>query len=128
MTFHSFYVLTILRIALNERVTYDKKLFAIYNPKAKCVEVRLDAEMHISFNYQKCNTTVHLDKPSNIAYIPRLAREEPKLYAKLFSRDGSLLEYIEAMKSLIKYSIHCIYHCYIQLLLYNCYSFLDSST
>lgn len=45
-----------------------KKLFTIYSPETECVEVSLNA-----------NTTVHLDKPSNIAYLPRLAREEYEL-------------------------------------------------
>lgn len=69
----------------------QKKLFAIYSPKTECVKVSLNA-----------NTTVHLDKPSNTTYLPRLAREEPEIYAKLFSRDGDLQEYVETMKSLIK--------------------------
>lgn len=60
-----------------------KIIFAMYNPETDCVEVNLDAEIHISFNCQKCNATVHPDAPSDIAYLTRLAREEPGLYAKL---------------------------------------------
>ena len=74
-----------------------KIIFAMYNPETDCVEVSLNAEIHVSFNYQKCNATVRLDEPSDIAYHARLAREEPGLYAKLASRDGGLQGYVEAM-------------------------------
>ena len=58
-----------------------KIFFAMYNPKNDCVEVSLDEQIHVSFNCQKCNASVHLDEPSDIAYLTRLAREEPALYA-----------------------------------------------
>ncbi len=74
-----------------------KTIFAMYNPETDCVNVRLDELIHISFDCQKCNATVHLDEPSDIAYLTRLAREEPALYAKLASRDGGLQGYVEAM-------------------------------
>ncbi len=76
----------------------SKTIFAIYNPKTDCVNVSHDELIHISFDCQKCNATVHLDEPSDIAYLTRLAREEPALYAKLASRDGGLQGYIEAMR------------------------------
>lgn len=74
-----------------------KIIFAIYNPENDCVEVCFDDKIHISFNCQKCNASVHLDEPSDIAYLTRLAREEPGLYATLASRDGGLQGYVEAM-------------------------------
>lgn len=78
-----------------------KIIFAMYNPENDCVEVSLNAEIHISFNYQKCNASVRLDEPSDIAYLTRLAREEPGLYAKLASRNSGLQGYVEARGSLI---------------------------
>lgn len=69
----------------------------MYNPDTDCVEVNLDEIIRISFNCQKCNATIRLDEPSDIAYLTRLARDEPKLYAKLASRDGGLQGYVEAM-------------------------------
>lgn len=72
-------------------------IFAIYNPEIDCVEVSLNDEIHISFNCQKCNVSVHLGDPSDITYLTRLAREKPELYAKLASRDGGLQGYVEAM-------------------------------
>ena len=79
-----------------------KMIFTIYNPKTDCVEVSLDENIRISFNCQKCNASVRLHEHSNIAYLTRLAREEPGLYAKLASRDGGLQGYVEAMGSLIE--------------------------
>lgn len=76
-----------------------KIFFAMYNPETDCVEVSLYENIHISFNCQKCSASVHLNEPSDIAYLTRLAREEPGLYAKLASRDGDLQGYVEAMGS-----------------------------
>lgn len=74
-----------------------KIIFAMYNPETDCVEVSLNDEIHVSFNCQKCNAPVRLNKPSDIAYLTRLAREELGLYAKLASRDGGLQGYVEAI-------------------------------
>lgn len=69
----------------------------MYNPKTDCVEVSLNDEIYVSFNYKKCNASVRLEEPSDIAYLTRLAREEPGLYAKLASRNGGLQGYVDAM-------------------------------
>lgn len=74
-----------------------KIIFAMYNPKTDCVEASLDEQIHVSFKCQKCNASVSLDEASDIAYLTRLAREEPGLYAKLASRDGGLQGYVEAI-------------------------------
>jgi len=74
-----------------------KIIFAMYNPKTDFVEVSLNDEIHVSFNCQKRNASVRLDAPSDIAYLTRLAREEPGLYAKLAAREGGLQGYVEAM-------------------------------
>lgn len=74
-----------------------KIIFAMYNPETDSVKISLDEKIYISFNCQKCNASVHLNEPSDIAYLTRLAREEPRLYAKLASKDGGLQGYVEAM-------------------------------
>lgn len=74
-----------------------KIIFAMYNPEADCVKVSLNENIRISFNCKKCNASVRLDEPSDIAYLTRLAREEPGLYAKLASKDGGLQGYVDAM-------------------------------
>lgn len=74
-----------------------KITFAMYHSETDCVEVNLNDKIHVSFNCEKCNASVHLDEPSDIAYLTRLAREEPGQYAKLASRDGGLQGYVDAM-------------------------------
>lgn len=74
-----------------------KIIFAMYHPGTDCVEVKINKHIRISFNCKKCNASVRLNEPSDIAYLTRLAREEPALYAKLASRDGGLQGYVEAM-------------------------------
>ena len=54
-----------------------KIIFVMYNHETDGVKVSLDDKIHVSFNCQKCNASVHLDEPSDIAYLIRLARETP---------------------------------------------------
>jgi len=51
-----------------------KIIFAIYNSKIGCVNVNLDNKIYVSFNCLKCNASIHLENPSDIAYLTRLAR------------------------------------------------------
>lgn len=74
-----------------------KIIFVMYNPETDCVEVSLNAEIHVYFNCQKCNSSIRLGDASDIAYLTRLAREVPGLYAKSASREGGLQGYVEAM-------------------------------
>lgn len=67
-----------------------KIIFAMYIPETDCVEVSLDDQIHTTFDCQKCNASVRLNEPSDIAYLTRLAKEEPGLYVKLAARDGGL--------------------------------------
>lgn len=73
-------------------------IFAMYNPDTDYVEVSLNAEIHVYFNCQKCNSSVRLGEASDIAYLTRLAREEPGLYAKLTAKDGGFQVCVEAME------------------------------
>lgn len=77
-----------------------KIIFAMYNPKTDCVEVSLNAEIHVYFNCQKCNSSIRLGDASDIAYLTKLAREVPGLYAKLSSRHDGLQKYVEVMNEL----------------------------
>lgn len=74
-----------------------KIIFEMYNPETDCIEVKLSEHISISLNCQNCNASVRLKEPSDIAYLTKLAREEPGLYAKLTSRDGGLQGYVEAI-------------------------------
>lgn len=73
-----------------------KTLFAMYNPETDRIKINLNEQIHASFDCQKYNNSVHLNEPSDIAYLIRLAREEPEQYVKLAAKDGELQEYIEA--------------------------------
>lgn len=73
-------------------------IFAMYNPDTDYVEVSLNAEIHVYFNCQKCNSSVRLGESSDIAYLTRLAREKPGLYAKLTAKDGGFQVCVEAME------------------------------
>lgn len=55
----------------------NKIISALYNPETDCVEVTLDNQFHVTFNCQNCNAQVKLADPLDIAYLTRLAREEP---------------------------------------------------
>lgn len=81
-----------------------KIVFAMYNPETDCVEVNLDEQIHVSFDCQKCNASVRLNELSDIAYLTRLAREEPGLYAKLASRDAVCRGMLRRWGSLINFS------------------------
>lgn len=90
-----------------------KIIFTMYNPETDCNEVSLDEQIRVSFDFQKCNASVRLDEPSDIAYLTKLAMEEPELYAKLAARYDRLQRYVEAMGSLIRtpplYHLHTFF-------------------
>ena len=46
---------------------------------------------------KKCNSSVLLDTPDDIAYLYRLAQESPLLYAELACKPNGLQEYVNAM-------------------------------
>lgn len=75
----------------------SKIISAMYTAETDCVEVTLANQFHITFNCQNCNAQVKLADPLDIAYLTRLAREEPAFYASLASRKGGLQGYVEAM-------------------------------
>ncbi len=75
----------------------SKIISALYNHETDCVEVTLDNQFQVTFNCQNCNAQITLADPLDIAYLIRLAREEPEFYASLASRKGGLQGYVEAM-------------------------------
>ena len=48
-------------------------------------------------NCEKCNSAVLLYTPDDIAYLYRLAQENPLLYAELACKPNGLQEYVNAM-------------------------------
>jgi hypothetical protein len=75
----------------------SKIISAMYNPETDYVEVILDNQFHVTFNYQTRNALVKLTNPLDISCLTRLAREDPAFYASLVSRKGGLQGYVEAM-------------------------------
>lgn len=69
----------------------------MYNPETDCVEVSLDKLIRVSFDCQKCNSTVYLNEPSNIAYPTKLAREETGYMPSFPLETVGCREYIEAI-------------------------------
>ena len=51
----------------------------------------------LTINCKKCNSTVLLDSPDDIAYLYRLAQENPLLYAELACKPNGLQDYVDAM-------------------------------
>lgn len=75
----------------------SKIISALYNPETDYVEVTLDNQFHVTFNCKNCNAQVKLLDPPDIAYLIRLARDEPAFYACLASRKNGLQGYVDAM-------------------------------
>lgn len=46
---------------------------------------------------KECNSAVLLDTPDDIAYLYRLAQENPLLYVELACKPNGLQEYVDAM-------------------------------
>lgn len=53
--------------------------------------------IHVSFDCQKCNSSVRLNNPSDIAYLTKLTRKVQEPYIKLATRDSGLQNYVKAM-------------------------------
>ena len=51
----------------------------------------------LTISCKKCNSSVLLDTPDDIAYLYRLAQESPLLYAELACKTNGLQEYVNAM-------------------------------
>ncbi len=51
----------------------------------------------LTISCEKCNSTVLLDSPDDIAYLYRLAQESPLLYAELACKLNGLQEYVDTM-------------------------------
>lgn len=71
--------------------------FAIYNQKNDCIEVYTKDKLKIVFDCTRLNKNVYLDDPLDIAYLHRLAREEPFNYIYFALQPDGLQGYVEAM-------------------------------
>ena len=71
--------------------------FAIYNPATDSIEVYVGEKLKIIFNCTRLNNNIYLDDPLDIAYLYRLAREEPFNYIYFALQPDGLQGYVEAM-------------------------------
>ena len=71
--------------------------FAIYNPATDSIEIYAGEKLKIIFNCTRLNNNVFLEDPSDIAYLYRLAREEPFNYVYFALQFDGLQGYVEAM-------------------------------
>ena len=76
-------------------------LFAMYEPDTDSVIVNAINDIYTStpiiISCEECNSAVLLDTPDDIAYLYRLAQENPLLYAELACKPNGLQEYVDAM-------------------------------
>lgn len=71
--------------------------FEIYNPAMNSIEIYVGTKLKIVFNCTRLNNNVYLDDPLDIAYLHRLAREEPFNYIYFALQPVRLQGYVEAM-------------------------------
>ena len=76
-------------------------LFGMYEPDTPSVIVNAINDTYtnspLTISCEKCNSTIFLDTPDDIAYLYRLAQESPLLYAELACKPNGLQEYVNAM-------------------------------
>ena len=76
-------------------------LFGMYDPDTDSVIVNAINETYsgtpLTISCKKCNSSVLLDSPDDIAYLYRLAQESPLLYTELACKPNGLQEYVDAM-------------------------------
>ena len=71
--------------------------FAIYNPATDSIEIYAGEKLKIIFNCTRLNANVYLADPLDIAYLHRLAQEEPFNYIYFALQPDGLQGYVEAM-------------------------------
>lgn len=71
--------------------------FAIYNPEDDCIEFYTQDKLKIVFDCTRLIDNVFLEYPLDIAYLRRLAREEPFNYIYFALQPDGLQGYVEGM-------------------------------
>ena len=79
-------------------------LFDMYEPDTDSVIVNAINHTYtctpLTISCEKCNSSVLLDTPDDIAYLYRLAQENPLLYVELACKPNGLQEYVDAMNEI----------------------------
>lgn len=71
--------------------------FAIYSPATDSIEIYVGEKLKIIFNCTRLNDNVYLDDPLDIAYLHRLAGEEPFNYVYFALQPDGLQGYVEVV-------------------------------
>lgn len=76
-------------------------LFGMYEPNTDSVILNVLNDTYtctpLTISCEKCNSAVLLNTPDDIAYLYRLAQENPLLYAELACKLNGLQEYVDTM-------------------------------
>lgn len=76
-------------------------LFGMYEPDTNSVIINAINDTYsgtpLTISCEKCNSSVLLDTPDDIAYLYRLEQESPLLYAELACKPNGLQEYVDAI-------------------------------
>lgn len=76
-------------------------LFCMYEPNTDSVIVNVIKDTYtgtpLTISCAECNSAVLLDTSDDIAYLYRLAQENPLLYVELACKPNGLQEYVDAM-------------------------------
>ena len=76
-------------------------LFGMHEPDTDSVIVNAINDTYtdtpLTISCKKCNSAVLLDTPDDIAYLYRLAQENPLMYAELACKPNGLQAYVDAM-------------------------------
>lgn len=75
----------------------NKIYFAIYNEVADSIEIYIGEKLKFVLNCARLNNNVYFEDSLDIAYLHRLAREEPFNYIYFALQPDSLQGYVEAM-------------------------------
>ena len=75
----------------------NKIYFAIYNEVTDSVEIYIGEKLKFILNCTRLNNNVYFEDSLDIAYLHRLAREEPFNYVYFALQPDGLQGYIEAM-------------------------------
>lgn len=76
-------------------------MFGMYEPDTDSVIVNAINDTYtdtpLTISCEECNSAVLLDTSDDIAYLYRLAQENPLLYAELACKPNVLQEYVDTM-------------------------------
>lgn len=75
----------------------NKIYFAIYNDMTDSIEVYIGKKIKFILNCTRLNNNVYFEDSLNIAYLHRLAREEPFNYIYFAFQPDGLQGYVKAM-------------------------------